>query len=607
MARTRDPRAAWRGKEGVAGYLDTNPTEEEYRAVKAKIEAEIASSPDDVEAILDLTRLERGWAQRHAPPGSPQGTDRSDLDALYRRALAIDPNHAPFLSDYASFLEQSGRSSEALARLDQLAALGREQPQDRLLRAGLFLKLGRVDETRAALEALRSELPGGDPGGLQVQVLQLLGRAYTELGMHEQAESVLIEALTHDQGRQGRWNPACAYTALGELYRLEGSDGAGLEQLVKAAEIEPGNAWIQYEAALFAYYANDLEAARRYLARAEALEDQKPFRDLRAALDGDQGRVPKPGFDAALRAFARHDYAQAEQFLAQVLQQAPSSDAHTLHALLLVLRRSYPEARAKLDLLGSDARASRNRLLIEGHLALVDKDYARSEAAFHALDTQLGDRFRSPAMITDPDPWTSQMYVFTHLGLAWSAANQDRHELAIEHFARVLERKPAEVFALIGKGNSLNALGDLDGAEAALRRVLEADPGNAYAQAELGMVAYNRGQDEQAETAFHRALQLDPGAYTCPHEGLGLLYLRQGRLDEAQGAFQRAIEINPDIEYLKYNGLARIYIDQGRFDEAQRLLTRSLENAPWAEETRVLQAELQVRRAAAGAGDTPIR
>ncbi|MFH1464045.1 MAG: tetratricopeptide repeat protein [Pseudomonadota bacterium] len=528
-------------------------------------------------------------------PG-PGSEGEQDLDALFRRALANDPNNAVELSDYANFLEQAGRYPDALAQLDHLRDLGQERHPDRVLRAGVLLKLGHYDQARVLLEALRSELEDGDPHGQQSRVLQLLGRAYTRLGMPEQAEAVLIGALEHEQAQQGHWNPACAYTALGELYRLEGRDEAGFEMLAQAADHEPGNAWIQYEAALFAYYSGDLESARRYLARAEALGDRGPCKQLRAALDGgpDQGlQLPEPSFDAALRAFDRYDFAQAEQLVVQALAQAPSSDAHALRAMLLVLRRSYPEARAELDQLGQGPRARRNQLLIEGHLALVEKDYPRSEAALRELDTELQGQPDRPWMVTDPDPWAWLLDDLTQLGLGWCAANQGRHELSLEHFARVLERKPTDIFALIGRGNSLNAMGDQDGAEAALRRVLEVDPDNAYAQAELGLVAYNRGQDEQAEAAFRKALEIEPETYTCPHEGLGLVYLRQGRLSEAQGAFERAIEINPGIEYLKYNGLARIYMQQCRFDEAARLIERSLTNAPWVDETQALRAELQ--------------
>jgi tetratricopeptide (TPR) repeat protein len=269
--------------------------------------------------------------------------------------------------------------------------------------------------------------------------------------------------------------------------------------------------------------------------------------------------------------------------------------------MLLVLRRDYAGARALMEGLEDDTSALDNQQLVGAHLAIAAKDYPRAQELLERLEPRLQWSAAQQQPTADPSGWHWLQYELTQLGLGWCAANQAQHHRALERFERVLAWQPSDIFALIGVGNSANAMGDPDGAEAALQRVLELDPDNAYAKAELGLVAYNRGQDELAEASFLEALALEPETYTCPYEGLGLVYLRQGRSADARAAFERAIEINPDIEYQKYNGLARIHIAEGRLDEAERLIVRSRKNAPWAEDTRALWAELEAARAEAAA------
>jgi tetratricopeptide (TPR) repeat protein len=600
---------AQRGPIRVERFLRGQPSEPAFRSFEAELEAELQRSPDAIGTLLDLAYLLDHWYGRQAEIGGAPQPRPPRIDGLYQRAIELQPAHQRASSEYASFLEHAGRYDEALAQLDRMEGLGIVLPPDRHLRATLLLHEGRFEEARAVLEALVSELEVDDTHLLMPRSLQQLGRVYTRLGLHRQAEAALMRSLEAAQVQRDGWGVACAYTALGELYRLRGQDSEGLELMVKAAELEPHKAWIQYEAALFAYYSGEPDTARRYLQRAQEHGEQEAFDRLRLALGdlpeptGGAGveRLAEPAIDAALRAFQRHDFAQAEGFVELAFAQEPSVEARTLRAMLLVLRRDYAGARALMEGLEDDTSALDNQQLVGAHLAIAAKDYPRAQELLERLEPRLQWSAAQQQPTADPSGWHWLQYELTQLGLGWCAANQAQHHRALERFERVLAWQPSDIFALIGVGNSANAMGDPDGAEAALQRVLELDPDNAYAKAELGLVAYNRGQDELAEASFLEALALEPETYTCPYEGLGLVYLRQGRSADARAAFERAIEINPDIEYQKYNGLARIHIAEGRLDEAERLIVRSRKNAPWAEDTRALWAELEAARAEAAA------
>ena len=189
--------------------------------------------------------------------------------------------------------------------------------------------------------------------------------------------------------------------------------------------------------------------------------------------------------------------------------------------------------------------------------------------------------------------------------MGWVSANTNKHELAMAYFDRVLARAPEDLFALLGKGNSLNALGMLGPAEKYLKRVLALDPDNQYATAELALVKFNRGDDAASEKLFLAALAEEPNRYTCPHEGLGMIYLRAGKLDKARASFDKAIKINPDIEFKKYNGLARIYIKEGKVERARALLRKSIKNYPYDGEARGLLESIKGKPPGSPASRTP--
>lgn len=223
------------------------------------------------------------------------------------------------------------------------------------------------------------------------------------------------------------------------------------------------------------------------------------------------------------------------------------------------------------------------------HLSVARRDPEGAERHLARASALLSAPESGPVQ---PEAWLPLVRRLDALAWGWREANRGEHEAAIAHFDRVLALEPDDRFGLLGKGNSLNALGRLDEAERHLGRVLALDPSNPYAMAELALVAYNRGDDETAQRLFEQASQSDPERYTCPWEGLGMVALRQGRVAEARDHFGRAIDINPDIEFAKYNGLARIYIEEGRHDQARELLLKSLANYPYDEEALELLVQL---------------
>jgi tetratricopeptide (TPR) repeat protein len=512
---------------------------------------------------------------------------------LYQRALAIQPDHREALLGVAAYHELCGDRKSALAVYQALQAAYPEDPQLTKLVARAYVEGGLYELAIPLLEGAADRFRAS---GQQVELantLDPLGKAYVAIGEHERGELALLEAVRLLEGLSadvpGRYG-ACPYVALGELYRDLGSAEQGTEMFVLAADQEPQRAPTQHEAALYLHYVGAHDRALEYVDRAIALRrdprDEALRAEIQAALGAPVAEPVTPGLppgeavEAAVRAYDRQAFALARRLLAEAGDGGPGIQRDTLDGWLSILEGDYDRAEATLRGLAAHGQGGLELEISLAHLELVRKQNAAAERRLRALEPSMAALRDSFGAETSAGSWDWLLFEMARLGLGWAVANQGAHGEAVRWFDEVLAWQPSDRFALIGKGNSLNALGRLDEAEALLLQVLERDPDNQYAHAELGLVQLNRGEVAQAEQSFERARRIAPQGYTCPHEGLGMVYLRQGKVEQARDSFERAIAINPDIEFEKYNGMARILMDEGRHDEARRFLEASIRNYP---------------------------
>ena len=378
-----------------------------------------------------------------------------------------------------------------------------------------------------------------------VEIQKRLAELFKRQGKHRLAERVLRVSLRTQQLEGTPRAAHCPYTALGELY-------TALEERPK-------------------------EADRQHAG---------------VAIKRDQGAPTPPlvALAAALESFAGNHFADARRHLARAHVGGGDTRRQVLLGFILLLEKKYADAGARFrQVLKQSPRHAGARVGL-GHLAVIRKDYVKARA--HLQPSAVPSPAASPNGPVERS-YNRLVWRMACLGAGWIAANQNRHKEAIQQFERVLSHNSDDLFALLGRGNSLNALGSLEQAEASLARVLNLDPSNKHAMAELALVKHNRGQDAQAERLFKAALKLDPGHYTCPHEGLGLIYLRAGKLGQAKLSFRKAIAINPNIEYRKFNGLARILIGEGDYAGARKLLRQSVKNYPFDHTARKLLSSIR--------------
>ncbi len=540
---------------------------------------------------VELARLGHQEMERATQSANVQGHMRPSPRArkLFGRALARDAKNLDALRGMASWYEFHDKPQKALAMDERLIAAHPKNLNARTHKGRCLLLLKRYAAAEAALnDALKLATAAGD-ARVEVTARELLGKVYTLQRRYTEAERVLVRAV--EQAEETRM-AACPYAALGELYRITERPAKLVAVDVRAADMESDKPKMQHHAAISLRLSGDYDRALKYVRRAMALHRAPEYLKLRDEILADQKtRSPGEELRIGLAAFVEGRYRRAHVHLNRVRAKDLRGQAMVVRGFMLLLEKKYAGA----DTLFSGARAAGGETGAEvglGHVAIIRKDFAAArrllapavvsgEQALAALE---GEAASGHVEVT---------YRMACLGMGWLDANTGRHRQALSYFERILKHDDADVFALLGKGNSHNALGQLKQAEGALRQVLKLKPGNRFALAELALVMFNRGKDGESERLFRAALARDPTRYTCPHEGLGMIYLRAGKLAKARESFSRAIKINPDIEYKKFNGLARILIREGAHARARVLLRKSMINYPHDDEAKKLLASIE--------------
>jgi tetratricopeptide (TPR) repeat protein len=222
---------------------------------------------------------------------------------------------------------------------------------------------------------------------------------------------------------------------------------------------------------------------------------------------------------------------------------------------------------------GEPVRPADHVQFVERYRAAVR--LARSGDARAALDAYRGLTREQPQM---PDLW---------MHLARTAARSERHDVALDAFARALELEPGNIAAHLGAATSNLRARRLDDAAAQAQAVLDDANADAVQSAEahetLARVALNRHELDLARSEADEAERADPNR---PVRALvdGRIALDQARYGDAVEAFERALAAATragraplsDLRVYAADALARVE----RTDDADTLLRAELNAFP---------------------------
>ena len=439
-----------------------------------------------------------GSLARRMSEASATGGEASRSLEFAARALTIDPGDARAHWLKGTALLNMGRVRDALPALESAASLDSE-------RVEYVRTLGRAAESADRLDlALRSfrRAVWIEPDDAESWFQIAAGEA--RLGRFGAADTALAESMDLNPLRPG------AYFLQGLIHENLGRTSEAMEHYRQHLTAHPSDVATRRRAVnLLAREKRFEEAWREARLMAQALPDDRESCEIEADLAFSAGRA-----------------GDGERALRRMRKRWPG-DPDVVSATVSLLARhgrgaqAVAEAEAWLKARPDDLRS---------HLIA-----ARARTLNREPDRALAHLERSIALAPDslaPRAMLARFYEHEKRGAeaerAWAAA---------------VARFPGHNGLAFDLAACRERIGDMAGAEAAVRDVLRREPDNPTALNFLGYLWADHGRNlDQAVDMIARALAQDPdnGAYI---DSLGWAYYRQGRLPEARVQLERAARL----------------------------------------------------------------
>ena len=516
-------------------------------------------APDDLQLRLNL-----GMALRS------KGDAEGALD-LFRSLLREHSDSPELYYQYGQSLRQNGELEAAVQAFEQSLALNPESLEAYYALGQALKQMGaQANRSRGAApaETLRAgsqALAKGDfsaareaaqaaiaNGGASAEAYHLLGFAQWYAGDHVQAATSLDESL--------RLNPAATevYAFRGMTYRETGA----------------------------------LDAARRTLQRAIALDPQRPLPYIDLALVFlRQGRLTEAvgQFEAGLNLPAAQsglpDLDGAIRELRQSLQEKPDQAGayRVLGRLLGAAGADAPQVIAAFEeaiKLGPADAEARNSL---GLVYVQTGDDEKAAAAF-----------REAIKLRDD-------YADAHQNLGGVLTTSDAAE-AVRELETAVKLQPRLLKAQYNLALAYDASPKHGAPKAAeqLRMLLAIEPAYPRAEFALGRILLRQGKVDEALDHLRRAVEQDPQSGEARYQ-LGLALSRAGHGDEGAAEIRRSRELITASENSQAAALdlaeAKAALDKGDMETAAAKARKVLQFQPGAVEA---QAVLDAVRTAAG-------
>lgn len=442
--------------------------------------------------------------------------------AAYDRALLKEPANPQVLTNRLSLLQRTGKGAATAAA--QAAALPAENQAQLLFNQGLVQAKASKWQAAADLFAQAVRLdPGLDTAWLNLGVMQ------AKLGQHQRALDTLNDYIKRAPLKSiGLVNRADVLHALGD-------DSAAEKDLLRAAQLEPGNLDIQQRVARHYSRTGQTDKARRYYAQLVKLPGNVApdafinytamlleLGDTREAAVVAANGVARFPDNYGLRlnlANALGDsgqHAQAVDAYRDAMRLQPRRlDAHfNLGNLYLqqlnAPRKAVQEYRTALQLqmdpeVDADEQRER-RMSIHLNLASALADSGDASAARAALQAAIDE---SP---DDYRPW------FNRAGMALSAgdaaAARPDFDAAWTRLDALQRAQPPQAqpdpAQLEHAGYLLFHLGRTGEATTHMQQLLQAQPDNIEAQRNYGFMLLDLGRPQNARQLFEQAFTREP-------------------------------------------------------------------------------------------------
>jgi tetratricopeptide (TPR) repeat protein len=518
----------------------------------------------------------------------------------YQKTVELDPQNFEAMGKLGEIYVLSGKTVEASRIADTLVKRRPQSPEGYILRSGLAVRAGRVDEGIAHLKKA-IEL---DPNA--VKPILTVGNLYVLKRDRRNAKEWYDKALAVAP------DSAEVHVARGNFLFASGMREEGEREYRKAIELSEKKEDIRIVLAEQFLYQGRVEDSEKELNALIDDGNSQKARKVLAEIKLERGKVEeaKPIVDAILErnnkdlegkylkgriALAEKRFDEAKALFGEVMREdAVMAKAHLFHGMADILQGRIDAGRHEVqEALRLDPGNVRAHLVLGDVYLMTNAPAAAEKEAVEVLrrhPTNLQAAVVYGDSFVLREKWNKAEEVFTtivkqmpeHPVGYWKMGQlknrQNKPAEAAEYFSRALERNPKEltvvneyVFTLVASGKS----GD---AKKILEDYLGKEPKNHLLWEMKGRFHLAEKKPEEAERAFLTAIELKPD-FIRPYYELGVLYMAQKKLPDAESRFRKVVEKN-DRSPGTHALLGVVLSSQGKIDEANEHYRRSLDLAP---------------------------
>lgn len=431
----------------------------------------------------------------------------AEAEALFKRALEIDPNSAATKFELAKLAMESGRLQEAIDLTAQANEEDPENPWYSEFLAQLYAEAGRLEEAIEVIRSILDEHP--EKYDYYFNLASLLS-----------ARGEFNEALKIYDDLEGRFGPMEEIAMQRQLIYLDqGNSEKALEEVNKLISMNPEE--IRY-----------LGMKAEILVQMGRSEDAKALYEDMLITDPDNGLVLLALFEMAEK---DGDEKKAEEYLVSAFESPDLGIDVKVNILLNLLSAPDPDKDLLIGL--SDA-------LVRTHSENA-KSYAIQGDIYNnfSMAEEARDRFRKAVDLDPNRPPIWQEILILDSSLGDFESMKAESEEALEYF-------PQQPIFYLFNGIALVQLEELDDAISILNSgknlVIQNNELLGQFHASLGDAYHGTGDHANSDAAYEKALKYNPSNVIVLNNYAYYLSLREENLERAEEMAKKANDLSPN-------------------------------------------------------------
>jgi TolB-like protein/tetratricopeptide (TPR) repeat protein/DNA-binding winged helix-turn-helix (wHTH) protein len=242
----------------------------------------------------------------------------------------------------------------------------------------------------------------------------------------------------------------------------------------------------------------------------------------------------------------------------------------------------YLQARSFLNGPSTDATLENAQRFYERALEF-DPEFGEAYAGLCAIHLEAFSQHQAPDALPAAQEACDSATVYapdsprTRTAIATLYQLRGDSERALDQFAWVTQRYPADADARIGIAITYADRGDIAAAEQAFLEAIEINPDDPGAYSTYGLFLWSNGRADEAIPMYQRAIDLDPGNAEA-YNNIGAAYVVHGDFEQAAIAYREAL--SRQASSLTYSNIGTNYYYLGRFEDAAVMYREAIGLAP---------------------------